>query len=107
MGKRRTMKPEPSGPSGSLHGAVVADTLDLHGENSVTAERRLESFLVRYHRTQPGAVVRVITGRGTRSEDGPVLPGIVTQLLDGGLQRYVSDFTVDHGGGAYLVRVRE
>ena len=99
------MKPESSGPSGSLHGAVVAGTLDLHGENSVTAERRLESFLVRYHRTQVGVVVRVITGRGTRSEDGPVLRGIVEQLLVGRLSRYVSDFTVDRGAGAYLIRV--
>lgn len=106
MGKRRTMRPEPSGPRGSLHSAVVADTLDLHGENSVTAERRLESLLVRYHRTQPGAVVRVITGRGTRSEDGPVLPGAVHQLLVGRLSRYVREFTVDQGAGAYLVRVR-
>ena len=79
MGKRRTMTPDPSGPRGSLHSAVVADTLDLHGENSVTAERRLEFFLVRWYRTQSGVVVRVITGRGNRSEDGPVLRGVVHQ----------------------------
>lgn len=89
-----------------MHGVIVADTLDLHGENSVTAERRLESFLVRWHRTRSGVVVRVITGRGNRSEGGPVLRGVVRQLLVGRLAGYVEEFTVDEGAGAYLVRVR-
>jgi DNA-nicking Smr family endonuclease len=61
---------------------------------------------MRWSASRPGAVVRVITGRGNRSEAGPVLRPLVRELLEGRLKRYVRRYSVETGGGAYLVQVR-
>jgi len=107
MGKRRPRSPEPSGPRGSLHAAVVDDERDLHHLTSAEAAVQLESFLVGWSRRRPGAVVRVITGKGNRSQGGPVLKPRVRELLVGRLAPIVEDYAVESGGGAYLVRLRE
>ncbi len=105
MGRRRDRRPEPSTPA-TLHGAVVADRLDLHGLTAAVAERRLEMFLDRVAVTAPGEVVRVITGRGAGSAGQPVLQQVVRDALNGWLAHRVADWAVDVGGGAYLVRVK-
>lgn len=97
--------PEPATPR-TLHSALVADQLDLHGDTADQAERRLEMFLDRVAATAPGEVVRVITGRGTGSPGPPVLQGAVRDALNGWLSHRVAEWAVDVGGGAYLVRVR-
>lgn len=100
---------EQGGEAGSpptLHSAIVADELDLHGHTADEAERRLEMFLDRVARTSPGEVVRVITGRGAGSAGPPVLPGVVRDALNGWLSGRVAEWAVDVGSGAYLVRVR-
>ncbi len=94
----------PSTPR-TLHSALVADELDLHGLTADEAERHLEMFLRRVARSEPGQVVRVITGRGARSEGRPVLQPVVRGALDGWLADYVAEWAVDVGGGAYLVRL--
>jgi DNA-nicking Smr family endonuclease len=94
----------PSPPT--LHSAIVADELDLHGHTADEAERRLEMFLERVARGSPGEVVRVITGRGARSAGPPVLQGVVREALNGRLSGRVAEWAVDVGSGAYLVRVR-
>jgi hypothetical protein len=48
-------------------------------------------FLLRCSRTRPGAVVRVITGRGNRSAGPAVLQPLVGRLLRGPLSRYVAE----------------
>lgn len=90
----------------TLHSALVADELDLHGLYADEAEHRLEMFLQRVAASDPGTVVRVITGRGTRSAGPPVLQGVVRDALTGWLAHRVEEWAVDVGGGAYLVRVR-
>lgn len=97
---------EPSAPR-TLHSALVADEVDLHGLTADEAERRLQMFLQRVSRTASGEVVRVITGRGARSEGQPVLQGVVRDALNGWLADHVMEWAVDVGGGAYLVRVRD
>ena len=89
----------------TLHSAVVVETLDLHGHTADEAERRLEMLLDRVARTEPGGVVRVVTGRGVRSAGPPVLQGVVRDALNGWLSHRVAEWAVDVGGGAYLVRV--
>ncbi len=97
--------PEPATPR-TLHSAIVAEELDLHGLGADEAERRLQMFLERMAATAPGEVVRVITGRGLGSPGPPILQGVVRDALNGWLARRVDDWAVDVGSGAYLVRVK-
>jgi DNA-nicking Smr family endonuclease len=106
MGRRRPRPGSPSGPTDSLHFAVVADEKDLHHLTAEQAELQLESFLLGWSRQRPGAVVRVITGRGNRSARGPVLQPRVRALLAGRLARFVEDYALEPGAGAFRVRVK-
>jgi len=105
MGKRRTSKPQPPRLR-TLHVSLVVDELDLHGFTAAEAERRLEGFLDVHAVRSPGSVVRVITGRGTRSAGPAVLMTVVRDALTGWLAHRVEDWAVDVGGGAYLVKIR-
>lgn len=104
MGKRRVSRPPGQRPR-TLHVEIVVEELDLHGFTAEAAERRLESFLDTQAVRSPGRVVRVITGRGTRSAGAPVLPDTVREALTGWLAHRVDEWAVDVGGGAYLVRM--
>lgn len=105
MGQRRVSRPSSASPR-TLHGSVVAAELDLHGYTVAEAEARLERFLVTEAGRDPSVVVRVITGRGTRSSGPPVLQPAVREALTGWLRHRVDDWAVDVGGGGYLVRLR-
>jgi hypothetical protein len=96
---------DPPATPRTLHSAIVSAEVDLHGLTADQAEMRLEMFLQRVARGSPGEVVRVITGRGARSHGQPVLQGVVRDALNGWLAHYVTEWAVDVGGGAYLVRV--
>jgi DNA-nicking Smr family endonuclease len=93
-------------PVRTLHGSLPADTLDLHGLTADQGERRVREFVEAWRGRQPGAVLRIITGKGLHSEDAPVLLGRVRELLAGPLSGRVDDFVLEMGGGSYLVRVR-
>jgi DNA-nicking Smr family endonuclease len=105
MGKRRIPEKSSDGPVDSLLTRAVEDETDLHGLDSLGAEIRLESFLGRWA-GKSGAVVRVITGRGNRSEGGAVLKPLVEKLLRGRLAIHVSQFRPSADGGSYLVEMR-
>lgn len=94
-------------PLRTLHAAVVAAEVDLHGMTVDQAERRVEGFLRAMTVREPGGVVRIITGRGVRSPGPPVLQEAVRDALTGWLSELVDDWAVDRGGGAYLVRLRD
>lgn len=85
---------------------MVEDERDLHALTAAEAALQLESFLAGWSRRRPGAVVRVITGKGTRSPNGPVLKPLVRSLLSGRLAALVDDYVAEASGGAYLIRVR-
>jgi DNA-nicking Smr family endonuclease len=106
MGKRRSRSPTPSGPTRTLHAAIVDDERDLHQLTAAEAAAQLEAYLLGWSTRRSGAVVRVITGRGNRSPGGPVLQPLVRALLKGRLAALVEDYAVETGGGAYLIRVR-
>jgi DNA-nicking Smr family endonuclease len=106
MGRRRIPLKGSDGPIDSLVGKPVDGSTDLHTLDARTAELQLEAFLTRWAAAKPGAVVRVITGRGNRSEGPAVLKPLVRELLDGRLARYVRRYSTEAGGGAYLVQMR-
>jgi DNA-nicking Smr family endonuclease len=86
---------------------VVVGELDLHGLTLDQAERRVEGFLRARAVRDAGGVVRIITGRGASAGRAPVIQGAVRQALDGWASEWVADWSVDAGGGAFLVRVRD
>lgn len=105
MGKRRI--PQVSyDPPDTLHFAVVRDEVDLHGLTGRQAVQRADTFVRSWATREPGAVVRVITGRGVGSEGAPVIQTKVRELLLDDLAPRIDEWAIDFGGGAFLVRVR-
>ncbi len=54
--------------------------LDLHGFTAIGAQIKTRSFISHAH-TQGFFTLRIIVGKGLHSEDGPVLPHVVEDLL--------------------------
>lgn len=105
MGKRRVGRPSESRVR-TLRGSVPEAELDLHGLRASAAEIRVQGFLRSWSQRGSGTVLRVITGRGNRSAEGPVLRDMVETLLKEELGRTVDDFALESGGGAFVVRLR-
>jgi DNA-nicking Smr family endonuclease len=105
LGKRRPGRPAQQ-ELRTLHGAFPDEELDLHGLTAREAEFRVRAFVDRWARSQPGAVLRIVTGKGAGSAGVPVLRPLVLDLLNDELALRVAEWAVDSGGGAYLVRVR-
>ncbi|MDT8341302.1 MAG: Smr/MutS family protein [Longimicrobiales bacterium] len=104
MGKRRAARVPPPALPPTLHGALPDVTLDLHGLYTSQAALRVEALLETWARRQPGAVLRIVTGKGNRSAEGPVLLGAVEEILRADPR--VGELVLDAGGGCWLVRVR-
>lgn len=105
MGRRRPQPVDPPRLRDSLHTAIPDHTVDFHGLRAVQAALRLENLLETWIRRRPGAVLRIITGRGNRSPDGPVLLEMVGDLLRDEVGGRIADMTLDAGGGGWLVRL--
>lgn len=106
MGKRRPATPLTSTPR-TLHGAFPVATLDLHGLRAHQIEGRVGGFLRQWSVREPGAVVEIITGKGNRSEAGPVLFGAVRDLLEHEFADLVDDSALARGAGGWMVRLRD
>ncbi len=87
-------------------GAIrISRELDLHGFVKDEALRRLEHFVASAAAHGEQAVL-VITGKGTNSPGGPVLPAAVAAWLRGPGLRYAAEFHPaprDRGGSGALV----
>jgi DNA-nicking Smr family endonuclease len=92
--------------SDDLHDRRPEDALDLHGFTAIEVPSAIRSFLDSWRRRKPGAIVHIITGKGKRSQDGPVLRGVVKTLLQGELRSMVAQWDLDDGEGGYKVQVR-
>ena len=92
--------------SDSLLNAPVVARLDLHRLTADEVERLVRNFLETQQRRGAGAVVRIITGKGRNSPDGPVLLPKVRTLLKGALAKYVDDWRLGDDGGSFVVKVR-
>jgi DNA-nicking Smr family endonuclease len=81
-------------------------TFDLHGQTVLQAERSAEHFLRAQRRARPGAVVRLVTGRGRSGGGAPIRTRVRTLLRrmreQGGVVR---DFELEESEGSFLVRL--
>ena len=80
-------------------------TLDLHGETAESGRRRAERWL-RESQAMAIPTVRVITGRGRRSQGPPVLRGEIADLLSALKGEVVDSVADEPGGGAFRVELR-
>jgi len=96
----------PRPPDIGLLGAIPAATLDLHGERAAEAERKVTDFVTAQSRIHRGDVIHVVTGSGQGSQAGPVLRGLVGELLAGSLERFVAEHRMDLHRGGWLARLR-
>ncbi len=84
-----------------------AATFDLHGQRVLEAATNAERFLRAQVRARPGAVVRLITGRGRAGGGAPIRTRTRTLLRrlrdEGGVVR---EFLLEDGEGSFLVLLR-
>ena len=83
-----------------------AMVFDLHGQSVLEAVRSSGQFLATQRKARPGAVVRLITGRGSGGGGAPVRGRVGTllrQLKETGT--VVRDYQREHGEGSFLVRL--
>lgn len=87
-----------TGPPGAI--------FDLHGQSVLEAVANAERFLQAQARARPGAVVRLITGRGRSGGRAPIRTRVRTLLRrlkeDG---RLVRAYELEDGEGSFLVRL--
>jgi DNA-nicking Smr family endonuclease len=81
-------------------------TFDLHGQTVLEAAANAERFLRAQVKARPGAVVRLITGRGRGGGGAPVRTRVRVLLrtlkASGAVVR---DYTLEETEGSYLVRL--
>lgn len=82
----------------------VSETLDLHGFRASEAKEQLPPYLAAARKRNPGGLVHVITGKGRGSPGHPVLKTVVRTMLRSGEIRGVRGWSLDAGGGGYLIR---
>ena len=92
--------------SHALLDARPVEALDLHGYTLAEAVRTAKNFVVTWQRRAPGAVVRIITGKGKGSANGPVLRERVRRLLKSELRGLVAESTLALDEGGFLVRLK-
>ena len=81
-------------------------TFDLHDQTVTEAVANAERFLRAQARARPGAVVRLVTGRGRGGGGAPVrtrVRSLLRQLQDS--RAIVRDYILEDGEGSYLVRL--
>lgn len=83
-----------------------AAEFDLHGQSVLEALTNAERFLQSQCRARPGAVVRLITGRGSKGGGAPIRTRVRTllrRLKEEG--RLVRGYELEDGEGSFLVRL--
>jgi DNA-nicking Smr family endonuclease len=83
-----------------------AMVFDLHGQSVLEAVQNAERFLSAQRLARPGAVVRLITGRGRGGGGAPIrtrVRSLLRRLQEAG--SVVRDFELESGEGSFLVRL--
>jgi DNA-nicking Smr family endonuclease len=81
--------------------------LDLHGQTVMEAVANADRFLRAQRKARPGAVIRVVTGRGRGGGGAPIRTRVRTLLRvlrDEGA--VVRDYLLEDSEGSFLVRLR-
>lgn len=87
------------------HRPAVA-TFDLHGQSVIEASTNTERFLRVQAKARPGAVVRVITGRGRSGGGAPVRTRVRSLLRALRAQgSIVRDYLLEETEGSFLVQL--
>jgi DNA-nicking Smr family endonuclease len=87
--------------------APAAATFDLHGQRVLEATANAERFLRAQARARPGAVVRLITGRGRAGGGAPIRTRTRTLLRRLRAEdSVVREFVLEDGEGSFLVLLR-
>jgi DNA-nicking Smr family endonuclease len=84
-----------------------AATYDLHGQGVLEAVKNAEGFLRSQAAARPGAVVRLVTGRGKGGGGAPIRTrtrSLLRRLKEQGT--LVRDYLLEDGEGSFLVRLR-
>ncbi len=83
-----------------------AAEFDLHGQTVREAVRSAEQFLRAQARARPGAVVRLITGRGRSGGSAPIRTRVRTPLrrMQDEAGGVVREFILEETEGSYLIR---
>jgi len=105
VGKRRTARPLQSEIRDSLHAAFPDAEIDLHGLSRAQAVQRVQLLFDTWERRGGRPVLRIITGKGNRSEGDAVLLSAVEAFLREELGGRVAEMAHDAGGGGWLVRM--
>lgn len=82
-------------------------TYDLHGQRVLEAVSNAERFLRSQAGARPGAVVRLVTGRGKSGGGAPIrtrIRSLLRSLKEQGTA--VRDYVLEEGEGSFLVRLR-
>lgn len=83
-----------------------AAEFDLHGLAVLDAATSSERFLEAQRRVRPGAMVRLITGRGQGGGGAPIrrrIGALLRRLKSEG--RLVQDYELEATEGSYLIRL--
>ena len=83
-------------------------TFDLHGQTVLEATANAERFLRVQARARPGAVVRLITGRGRGGGAAPIRSRVrvlLRTMKTSGV--IVRDYELEDSEGSYLVRLMD
>ncbi len=109
MGRRRPTPLTGAEPDlGARLGYAIPDAeVDLHGMTADRARRVARNFLFTEMRKKSGAIVRIITGRGTHSAGEPTLRPLMESLLTGGtVDMAVNRWEWATDGGSCMVELR-
>ena len=83
-----------------------AATFDLHGQTVSEAAANADRFLRAQAKARPGAVVRIITGRGRAGGGAPIRTRVRSQLRALREQgTVVRDYVLEETEGSFLVRL--
>ncbi|HEY7614198.1 MAG TPA: Smr/MutS family protein [Gemmatimonadales bacterium] len=85
----------------------AAAHLDLHGQTVLEAVANADRFLRVQRKARPGAIVRLVTGRGRSGGGAPIRTRVRTllrRLRDEGA--VVRDYLLEDSEGSFLVRLR-
>ena len=105
MGRRKSRKRVNAG-SEDLLDARVDFECDLHGHTVESALRKVRNDLATFRRQKSGAVVHVITGKGSSSAGPARLRPAIGRALSQELTPLIDDFDRDVDDGGFLVRLR-
>ncbi|HEX5387070.1 MAG TPA: Smr/MutS family protein [Gemmatimonadales bacterium] len=84
-----------------------AATFDLHGQTVLEAATNARHFLASQAKARPGAVVRLITGRGRSGGGAPIRTRTRTLLAElKASGQVVRDYLLEDTDGSFLVLLR-